>query len=172
MDDRRRKPGIIGAMSEPAPAHYRSKTAATWIAVLGGTLGLHRFYLNGFRDLPGWLHPLPTALGLVGVHRLRELGQDDRLAWALIPLLGLMIAQAMLHAIVYGLTPDERWDAQRNPGQPARATRWAPVLGVIAALILGAGVLIGTIAFGVQKFFEWQLAAEAAHAQRSAQSPK
>jgi hypothetical protein len=36
------------------------------------------------------------------------------------------------------------------------------VLGVIVALLLGAGVLMGTIAFGGQKFFEWQLARPAA----------
>ena len=70
----------------------RSKTLATWLALLGGTLGLHRFYLHGWRDQLGWLHPLPTLLGLVGVQRMRALGQDDRLAWLLIPLLGLMLS--------------------------------------------------------------------------------
>jgi hypothetical protein len=146
--------------------HYRSKTLATWIAVLGGTMGLHRFYLHGFRDLPGWLHPLPTLMGLVGVQRMRALGQDDRLAWLLIPILGLMISAAMLMAIVYGLTPDEKWDERYNPGLPAHATGWAPVLGVIAALLLGASVLMGTVAFSGQRFFEWQL--EPAPSQNSA----
>lgn len=137
--------------------HYRSKTIATWLAVIGGTLGLHRFYLKGFADLPGWLHPLPTLVGAVGVLRMRDLGQDDHAAWLLIPVLGLMISVAMLTAIVYGLTPDERWDARHNPGQPGQPTRWGPVLGVIVALLVGGAVLMGTIAFGGQKFFEWQL---------------
>ncbi len=137
--------------------HYRSKTLAAWIALVGGTLGLHRLYLKGFGDVLGWLHALPTALGLLGVMRMRELGQDDHLAWLLIPLLGLMIVQAMGHAIVYGLTPDERWDARHNPGAPVRDTRWGPVLAVIAALMIGGAALMGTIAFGGQKFFEWQL---------------
>lgn len=132
----------------------KSKTLATWLAVIGGTLGLHRFYLHGARDALAWLH-LPLALaGLVGALRMRTLGQDDRLAWVLIPILGLMIAQAMLHAIVYGLTPDERWDARHNPGRPPQATRWGPVFGVIVALLVGATVLLGTIAFSGQKFFE------------------
>ena len=135
--------------------HYRSKTVATWLAFAGGALGLHRFYLRGLGDLPGWLHAVPTLAGLAGVQRMRELGQDDRLAWLLIPLLGLMISQGMLCAIVYGLTPDARWDARYNPGQPAHATAWAPVLGVIAALMVGGAVLMGTIAFSGQKFFEW-----------------
>lgn len=137
--------------------HYRSKTLATWIAVIGGSLGLHRFYLYGLRDWLGWLHPLPTMLGLYGVQRLQALGQDDQLSWLLIPLLGLMVAQAMLAAILYGLTPDEKWDARHNPGHAVHATRWAPVLGVVFALMLGAGVLMATIAFGGQRFFEWQI---------------
>ena len=134
--------------------HYKSKTLATWIALLFGTLGLHRFYLRGFGDWLGWLHPLPTGLGLIGVLRMREIGQDDRLAWLLIPLLGLMIAQAMLCAIVYGLTPDATWAVRYR--QPLRATAWGPVFGVIAALLIGATALMGTIAFGGQRFFEWQ----------------
>jgi hypothetical protein len=146
---------------------YRSKTIATWLAVIGGTLGLHRFYLHGFGDRLGWLHALPTAVGLVGVQRMRNLGQDDRLAWLLIPLLGLMISQAMLCAIVYGLTADARWDARHNPGHAMRATGWGPVLGVIAALLVGAAVLMGTVAFGGQRFFEWQL-----EDQRSSNSPR
>jgi len=103
------------------------------------------------------LHPVPTALGLIGVDRLRHLGQDDPWAWLLIPLLGLMISQGMLFAILYGLTPDERWAQQHNPGHPPRATTWAPVLGVIVALLVGGAVLMGTVAYGGQKFFEWQL---------------
>ena len=137
--------------------HYRSKTLATWIAVLGGALGLHRFYLHGFRDLPGWLHMPPALIGLYGIQRMNELGQDDRLAWALIPLLGVIVAAGMLAAIVYGLTPDEKWDARYNPGGAVHATRWGPILGVIAALMLGAAVLMATVAFSGQRYFEWQV---------------
>jgi len=135
---------------------YRSKTLATWLAVLGGALGAHRFYLHGWRDLAGWAHPLPALAGLVGVARMRNLGQDDHLAWALIPLLGLAISAGMLAAIVYGLTPDEKWHERLNPGQAVRSTAWAPVLGAITALLIGGTVLMGTIAFGGQRFFEWQ----------------
>ena len=144
----------------------RSKSLATWLAVIGGTLGLHRFYLYGWRDLLGWLYPLPTLLGLAGVQRMRAFGQDDRVAWVLIPMLGLTISIAMLTAIVDGLTPDDKWAARHNPGQPPQPTGWTPVLGVIVALLLGASVLMGTVAFGMQHFFEWQL--EGAAVQNSA----
>jgi hypothetical protein len=136
---------------------YRSKTLATWLAVLLGTMGVHRFYLYGWKDIIGWLHPLPMLAGLVGVQHLREFGQDDPLAWILIPVLGLLISQAMLTAIVYGLTPDEKWDNRHNPGQTVRATTWGPVFGVVIALMIGGAVLMGTIAYSGEKFFEWQL---------------
>jgi hypothetical protein len=163
MRGQRQKLRIIVAGSV-ATMHYRSKTLAAWLALAAGTLGLHRLYLYGLRDRLAWLHPLATGAGLLGVDRMLTLGQDDRLAWLLIPVLGLMISQAMLCAIVYALTPDDRWNARHNPGLPATVTGWGPVLAAITALMIGAAVLIGTIAFGGQKFFEWQLEDQAAAA--------
>lgn len=135
---------------------YKSKTLATWIALIGGSVGLHRFYLHGFRDRLGWLFVLPTLLGVYGVQRMRHLGADDQLAWALIPLLGLTLAVAMITAIVDGLTPDERWNARFNPGGPAHHSDWTTVLGVAVALFVGAGVLMATLAFSAQRYFEYQ----------------
>jgi hypothetical protein len=136
---------------------YQSKTLATWLACIGGAFGAHRFYLHGVRDLWAWLHPVPTLAGLYGIHRVQTLGQDDPLSWLLLPLLGLMIAQACLFAILYGLTPDAKWDDAHNLGQASHNTRWLPVLGVIVALMIGATALMATIAFGGQRFFEWQV---------------
>ncbi|MCA0175540.1 MAG: hypothetical protein LCH73_04505 [Proteobacteria bacterium] len=132
----------------------KSKTYATWLALLAGPLGAHRFYLFGPRDALAWLHLPPTLVGLLGALRMRTLGVDDQLAWLLVPVLGGMISLACLQAIVMGLTPDERW-AERW-GQPLQPTRWGPVLAVIAALLIGTTVLMGTIAFGGQKYFEYQ----------------
>jgi len=143
----------------PAPAGqtgYKSKTLATWIALIGGSVGLHRFYLHGFRDVAGWLFIVPSTVGLYGVQRMRHLGADDHLAWALIPLLGVMLSIAMLSAIVYGLTPDEKWHARFNPNGPAHPMNWATVIGVVAALIVGGGVLMATLAFSAQRYFEYQ----------------
>jgi hypothetical protein len=132
----------------------RSKTLATWLALAFGTVGAHRLYLRGARDPWAWLHPWPTLAGLYGVQRVQSLGQDDRLSWLLLPLLGLMLAQACLFAIVYGLTPDAVW-AERHR-QSLVETRWGPILGVVAALMIGATALMATIAFAGQRWFEWQ----------------
>lgn len=137
-------------------ADSRSKTVATWLAVIGGSLGLHRFYLHGGRDLLAWAHAPVALIGAYGVQRMLDLGQDDRLAWLLIPLLGVVISASMLAAIVYGLTPDERWAPLH--GTPKRPSGWLVIFGVITALFIGSTVLISTIAFGSQRYFESQVA--------------
>jgi hypothetical protein len=150
----------------------RSKTLATWIACLGGSLGLHRFYLRGLGDWIGWLHPAPALAGLVGVSRMVRLGQDDQLAWVLIPLLGFALSAGFLAAIVIGLTPDAKWARRhgRRQGQPEiepeqldpdERTGWGPVIGVILSLAVGGAVLMGTIAFCGQRYFEYQAQSEA-----------
>ncbi|MGE5451568.1 MAG: hypothetical protein ACM3VZ_06965 [Acidobacteriota bacterium] len=142
------------------PPAYKSKTLATWSALLGGPVGLHRFYLYGLGDVWGWLHAVPTLLGLWGVGRALDLGQDDTLSWVLIPILGCIVAVTMLHAIVYGLMPDDKWNARFNPTwqhTEARSSGWAAVIGVILALMIGATVLMATIAFSGQRYFEYQV---------------
>ena len=138
------------------PRSFKSKTTATWVAIVAGSLGLHRFYLHGGRDFFGWLHPLPTLMGLYGVARARTIGQDDQLAWVLIPLLGLTVSAAMLAAIVYGLTSDEKWDARFNSFHAESKSGWAAVFGAMVGLLIGASVLMATIAYASQRFFESQ----------------
>ena len=157
-------------MSETLQRPYRAKAVATWLAIVGGTLGWHRLYLRGLADPLAWLHLIPTALGVVGVLRVRALGVDDRLSWGLLPLMGLMLSYAMATAIRYGLTPDERWDARHNPGWPGRDTRWAPVLGAVFALLVGAGFFMATVAFTGQRLFELEMEASRAAAAASAPS--
>lgn len=134
--------------------HTKSKAVATWLALLLGVFGLHRLYLYGLRDKLAWLHPWPTLLGLYGLQRMDLLGQDDRLSWMLTPLLGLMLSLAMLSGIIYGLTPDERWNARHNPGQSPQRSGWLAVLGVVACLMLGGTSLMATLAFSTQRYFE------------------
>lgn len=135
----------------------KSKTIATWLAFLGGSVGAHRFYLYGRHDVWAWLHGVPTAIGLVGVWRMTHLGQDDQLAWLLVPLLGLMLSSTQLQAILYGLMPDERWDARFNGGRPSRPAGWLTVVGVGLSLMIGAGVLMSTLAFGMLRSVEYAM---------------
>ncbi len=139
----------------------KNKTLAAWLAFLGGPLGLHRFYLFGFGDMLGWLLPVPTALGVYGLQRVQQWGQDDQLSWLLIPLLGFTIAGCALCAIVYGLMAPEKWNARFNQTAAADAapgrTNWFTVFAVALSLLVGTAVLMASIAFSLQRYYEYQI---------------
>ena len=139
----------------------KNKTLAAWLAFLGGTLGLHRFYLRGLGDTLGWLLPIPTALGLYGIQRVQQFGQDDQWSWVLIPLLGFTFAACALTAIVYGLMTPEKWNRKFNPqaaeDTPAGRTRWLTIIAVVLSLLVGTTVLMSSIVFSFQRYFEYQI---------------
>ncbi|MBX3610035.1 MAG: TM2 domain-containing protein [Hydrogenophaga sp.] len=139
----------------------KNKTMAVWLALVGGALGLHRFYLRGLGDWIGWLHPVPTALGLYGIERVRALGQDDQLSWVLIPLLGVSIAAACLTGIVYALADEAKWNRWFNsPEASATAagrTNWLTIVALVMLLLVGTIAFMGSLAFGIQRYFEYQV---------------
>lgn len=140
-------------VAHAAPLRGRSRVVATWLALVAGSLGLHRFYLYGTRDLWGWLCPWPTLAGAYGFWRLREIGLDDTRGALLVPLLGAMVAASMVQAIVYGLTTDARW-AESHGGPARTGSAWPTVIAAVLALAVGAAVTMATIAFAAQRYFE------------------
>lgn len=139
----------------------RNKTVAAWLAVLLGSLGIHRFYLRGLGDWIGWLFPLPTALGWWGVDRVFSYGQDDKLSWLLIPMLGISLTAACISAVVYTLTDKDTWNRQYNTALDTEhvsgSTSWLGMGALILAMLLGAISLMGSLAFGFQRYFEYQI---------------
>lgn len=139
----------------------KNKTVAAWLAFLGGPLGLHRFYLHGLGDLIGWALPIPTALGLYGIQRVQQYGVDDLWSWLLIPLLGFTFAACALTAIVYGLMTADKWNARFNPAAAPEAdagqTNWLTIGAIVFALLIGTTVLMSSIVFSFQRYFEYQI---------------
>lgn len=139
----------------------KNKTLAAWLAFVGGPLGLHRFYLHGLGDLLGWMLPIPTALGLYGIQRVQQFGQDDHYSWFLMPLLGFTIAGCALQGILYGLQTPEKWNARYNPGAaldaPPGQTQWLTIGAIVCSLLIGTTVLMASIAFSFQRYFEYQI---------------
>ena len=139
----------------------KSKTLAAWLAFLGGPLGIHRFYLRGLGDTLGWLLPIPTALGLYGIQRVQQFGQDDQWSWVLIPLLGFTFAACALTAIVYGLMTPEKWNARFNPTAdqeaPPGRTNWFTVVGIAASLMIGTAILMASLAYSFEHYFQYQI---------------
>ena len=109
----------------------------------------------------GWILPIPTGLGLYGVQRMQNLGVDDTWSWLLIPLLGFTIAGCALTAIVYGLMPAEKWNARYNANAsadaPSGSTNWLTIGAIAASLLIGTTVLMSSIVFSFQHYFEYQI---------------
>lgn len=139
----------------------KNKTLAAWLTFVGGPLGLHRFYLFGWANRLAWLLPVPTLLGLYGVHRARTLGLEDPLSWVLIPMLGFTIAGCAINALVYGLMTAEKWNGRFNPGAaldtPAGQTNWLTIGALVVSLLLGTTVLMASLAYSFQHYFEYQV---------------
>lgn len=148
---------IIQSMKLPA---QKNKTMATWLAFVGGQLGLHRLYLYGPGDLLAWAHPLVAAFGWWGVERIRTFGQDDQLAWLLVPLLGFTLATTAVTAIYYGLMAPEKWNLLHNgtlADASAGNTNWLTIGAVVFALLFGTISLMSSIVFSFQRYFEYQV---------------
>jgi biotin transporter BioY len=68
------------------------------------------------------------------------------------------LSAAALAAIIYGLTPDDHWNERFNrDANRIHRTGWAVIFAVVISLLLGATVLMSTIAFSGQRYFEYQV---------------
>ena len=80
---------------------------------------------------------------------------------AAVPLLGFTIAGCALQAILYGLMAPEKWNDRFNPAAapdaPAGRTRWATIFAIGLALMIGTTVLMASLAFSFQRYFEYQI---------------
>ena len=99
---------------------FRNKTLATLLAALGGTLGLHRFYLNGPRRPLPWLYVA--------------------FCWTLIPTFA-----GLVEALRFAVTPDERWDARWNAGAATSSHSGWLVIAIAVLTMLGGATLLMTV---------------------------
>ncbi|MFM0349419.1 NINE protein [Paraburkholderia sp. RL17-347-BIC-D] len=145
---------------------FRSKTITAALAFFFGSLGAHRFYLYGMRDIYGWAHVIGTLIGIPGAMLLVASERSSMLGWALAFPGAVSLLAAFLAAIVYGLRPDEKWDAQFN-AQTQRKSRsgWTVIFIVIFSLLIGAFLLMTGLAISFQTYFESQVQAAKALSQ-------
>lgn len=130
-----------------APAPHRSRPLAGALALFLGATGAHRLYL-GARYW--WIYPL-IALPALGIAL-------NMAPWFRSPaffVAVIVVLVTMLEAIVFGLTPDAKWDERYNPRSGrASANRWAPVLIAIVALALGATLMMSVLAIALESYFD------------------
>jgi len=124
------------------PTSHKNKTFATFLAVILGTVGGHRFYLRGSLDKLGLLHvmSLPIAAMVYG------LAPEANWFYKMLPLLVSAIA-GFLEALVIGLTSDEKFDAAFNASSGKKSdSSWILALLLVATMMVGAIGLIFTMA--------------------------
>lgn len=69
----------------------------------------------------------------------------------------MVVLAAMIEAIVFSLTPDGKWDARHNRGSESRTTGgWPNVLVAVAALFLGAMLMMSVLAIALESWFQSQ----------------
>ncbi|MEO8938089.1 MAG: NINE protein [Burkholderiaceae bacterium] len=107
---------------------FRNKTIATLLAALGGTFGLHRFYLVGPRRLLPWLYVA--------------------FCWTMIPTF-----VGFIEALRFALTPDERWDARWNAGSGRTSdSGWLVILLAILTMTGGMTLLMTVLSFAIGRY--------------------
>lgn len=112
-------------MSDITQARFRDKTIATLLAALGGTFGAHRFYLAGPRRLLPWLYVA--------------------FAWTLVPTFA-----GFVEALVFALTPDEKWDARWNAATGrTSASGWPVILLAVLTFLGGMTLLMTLLSFAI-----------------------
>ena len=129
---------IAKSMSKP----HKNKTLATFLALILGGLGAHRFYLRGPLDKLGLLHlcSVPIAGMVYG------LAPEADGFFKLLPIVISYIV-GFIEALVIGLTADEKFDATYNAGSGhLSSSRWILAVLLVTTMVVGSTTLIGTIA--------------------------
>jgi TM2 domain-containing membrane protein YozV len=112
----------------PISSDFKNKTIATLLAGLGGTFGLHRFYLQGRRRLLPWLYII--------------------FFWTLIPTFA-----GFIEALTFALMPDERWDARWNAAAGrASDSGWLVILLAVLIFSGGATLLMTLLSFAIGRY--------------------
>ena len=121
---------------------HKNKTLATLFAFALGGLGIHRFYLYGKTNPPGWLHlasiPLSVWASTTDAFHISMFFAAPFVMSAL---------AGFIEALVIGLTSDEMWDAVHNRDSGLQSqSRWPLALLLVLTLGVGATALIASIA--------------------------
>ncbi|MDQ1923813.1 TM2 domain-containing protein [Massilia pseudoviolaceinigra] len=121
---------------------HKNKTFASFLALILGAVGAHRFYLRGSLDKLGLMHlaSLPVA-GLV-----YGLAPEANWFFKILPLV-LSGIIGFIEALMIGLTPDEKFDAAFNAGSGRKsASNWVLAVLLVCTMLTAATMAIATLA--------------------------
>jgi len=120
------------------PTSHKNKTFATFLAMLAGGVGAHRFYLRGSLDKIGLIHvaSLPIAGLVVG------LAPQANVFYKLLPVV-LSFLVGYLETLILGVMPDEKFDAAFNPASGRKSdTNWVIALLLVGTMVVGSTAMI------------------------------
>ncbi len=121
---------------------HRNKVTLAWLASVLGVFSIHWWYLGRAH---AWLM---TSFSLV----MLVLAQFYPVWWDNLPflLLFLPISAGIIEALVFALTPDEKFDARYNPGSRVQTrTGWDAVIAAIVTTFIGGAVIVFGLAMAV-----------------------
>ena len=131
-------------------SYFKHKALAAMLASLTGALGLNRLYLG---QRLWWLPLAVTLIALPLIIGVKNWYQTPAFFVLMLPVIA-----GFVQALVIALMPDERFDVRFNAGQSRRnRSGWDAVLVAVITLMVGATVLMTTIALLTQTYFEYTL---------------
>jgi hypothetical protein len=133
---------------------HKNKLLFCALGLLTPGTGLNVFYLKGLLNIWAWLHLIGLFSGILGWKLLGASDMSSALGWILAAYGFISLQASWLTTIVYGLRPDDKWDAQFNSDSPQKSeSGWLVVLCVIVSLMVGAAVLMSGLAIAFEQHF-------------------
>lgn len=127
-------------MSFAATTH-KNKTAAAFLALLMGLIGMHRVYLRGTRDKWALLHLASLPVSALVLF----LAPHANAYYQLLPMIVSYLA-GLLEGLVIGLMPDEKFDGRYNAGSSRQsASNWPLAIILVVTMLVATTMLIATI---------------------------
>ncbi|NDC21671.1 MAG: hypothetical protein EBZ56_08640 [Burkholderiaceae bacterium] len=133
---------------------FRSKLIFSALGLFLPGTGFNCFYLLGIKSFWGWIQLTSLIAGILGFLLLNTSPESSAAAWVLIVLGFIALEASWLSTIVFGLRPDEKWDAQFNQDSNQTSdSNWLVILCVILSLMIGAAVMMTGLAVAFEQHF-------------------
>lgn len=114
-------------------AEHKNKTTASLLSVFVGALGLHRFYIYGWKDVFGWAYLIASAIYLIIFTASRV---SESLATSVAILFPIPVFVAAIETLVIGLTDDAKWDQRHNTQSLTQSRSRGPLVFLLVVTLL------------------------------------
>lgn len=133
---------------------HKNKLLFCALGLLAPGTGLNVLYLKGLLNIWAWLHMLGLFCGILGWKLLGASSMSSTLGWFLAAYGFFSLMASWLTTIVFGLRPDEKWDAQFNSNSSQKSdSGWLVILCVILSLMIGAAFMMVGLAIAFEQHF-------------------